>query len=127
MHIFTQSYTNPVKSRASGTLTRLSVQNVCEEFQGFCNGIMQKARIRTMSETDLKKVYGMFTDCWRLFKKFNDIQLTDEYWEAVTSDGDQLARQYGNGRFIRDLTLAVIMELERWGKGGKNHGAKIIL
>lgn len=123
MHIFTQSYTNPVKSRASGTLTRLSVQNVCEEFQGFCNGIMQKARARTMSEADLKNVYGMFTDCWRLFKKFNDIQLTDEYWEAVTSDGDQLARQYGNGRFIRDLTLAVIMELERRGKEAKYNEA----
>ena len=76
-----------------------------------------------MSESDLKKVYGMFTDCWRFFKKYNDIQSTDEYWEAVTSEGDKLARQYGDGRFIRDLTLAVIMELERRGKEAKYNEA----
>lgn len=76
-----------------------------------------------MSELDLKKVYGMFTDCWRFFKKYNDIQSTDEYWEAVTSEGDKLARQYGDGRFIRDLTLAVIMELERRGKEAKYNEA----
>ena len=40
-----------------------------------------------------------------------------------TSEGDKLARQYGDGRFIRDLTLAVIMELERRGKEAKYNEA----
>ncbi len=76
-----------------------------------------------MSETELKNIYQCFTECWKFYKRFADVESTDEYWEAVTSDGDQLARQYGNGRFIRDLTLAVIMELERRGKEAKYNEA----
>lgn len=73
-----------------------------------------------MSETELKNIYQCFTECWRFFKKYNDVQSTDEYWECVTSEGDQLAKRFGNGRFVRDMVLAVITELERRGKEVQN-------
>ena len=73
-----------------------------------------------MSETELKNIYQCFTECWRFFKKYNDVQSTDEYWECVTSEGDQLAKRFGNGRFVRDMVLAVITELERPGKEVQN-------
>lgn len=69
-----------------------------------------------MSEVELKNIYQCFTECWKFYKRFADVQSTDEFWEAVTSEGGQLARRFGNGRFIRDLVLAVITELERRGK-----------
>lgn len=76
-----------------------------------------------MPESDLKKVYQTFSECWKFYKRFADVQSTDEYWECMTSEGDQLAKRFGNGRFVRDLVLAVITELERRGKEAKGNEA----
>lgn len=71
-----------------------------------------------MGNEELKSVYDMFTATWRFFRKYVNVQTTDEYWRDLTDDGDQLVKRFGNGRFIRDVVLAVIMELERRSKGG---------
>lgn len=73
-----------------------------------------------MTDADLKRVYDMFTSCWRFYRQFADVQKTDEYWTAVTEEGDRLARGFGNGRFIRDLLGAVMAELERQAKEVQN-------
>lgn len=71
-----------------------------------------------MSETDLKKVYGMFTAAWKLFKGYADIQQTEnERWEQLVNESDKIARSYGNCRLARDLLSAAVAELERQSKG----------
>ena len=46
-------------------------------------------------------------------RKHSSILNTDEYWDSVVSESDSIAKKYDNCRFVRDLLLAVINELER--------------
>lgn len=66
-----------------------------------------------VSEEELKRKYDMLTDTWRLYKKFADVKESDEYWEQVVNETNAVAKKYGECKFIVDLVLAVITELER--------------
>lgn len=70
-----------------------------------------------VTEEELKRVYGMFTDCWKLYKKFAGIQQTEDIrWEQLVSESDTIAKTYGNNKFVRSLLLATTQELERQSK-----------
>lgn len=66
-----------------------------------------------MSNEELKQKYDMFTDCWRLYKKFADVQQSDEYWEKVVNESNAVSKKYGECKLIVSLVLAVIDEFER--------------
>lgn len=69
------------------------------------------------ADEELKAIYGMFTDAWKLYKKYADIQQTeDAKWEMFVAKADAIAKKYNNGRLCRDLVLAVMFELERKSK-----------
>ena len=68
------------------------------------------------TDEELKAVYGIFTDVWKLYKKYADVQQEDEYWETLIAEADAIAKKYRNNRLCRDLVLAVISELERKSK-----------
>lgn len=34
-----------------------------------------------VTDEELKTVWGMFTDAWKFYKKYADVQQSDEYWE----------------------------------------------
>lgn len=67
------------------------------------------------SNEELKKVYDMFTDTWRFYKKNADIENTDKYWENVIAESEQISKKY-NSKFANALILAVLDELERKSK-----------
>ena len=69
-----------------------------------------------VTDEELKKVYGMFTDAWKFYKKYADVQQSDEYWEAVVDESGQIAKKYGNAKLAIALILAAIEELERKSK-----------
>ena len=70
-----------------------------------------------VTEEELKRVYGMFADCWKLYKKFAGIQQTEDIrWEQLVSESDTIAKTYGNNMFVRGLLLATTQELERQSK-----------
>ena len=62
-----------------------------------------------MSNEELRRIYQMYTDCWKLYKKFSDIQ-------QFIDESDLIAKTYDNNKFIRDLLLATTQELERQSK-----------
>ena len=66
-----------------------------------------------VTDEELKKVYGMFTDAWKFYKKYADVQQSDEYWEAVVGESGQIAKKYDNAKLAVALLLAAIDELER--------------
>lgn len=68
------------------------------------------------ADEELKKVYGMFTDAWKFYKKYADVQQSDEYWESLIDEADAVAERHGSGRLIRDLIMAVMSEFERKSK-----------
>ena len=69
-----------------------------------------------VTDEELRKVYGMFTDAWKFYKKYADVQQSDEYWEAVVDESGQIAKKYDNAKLAIALLLAAIDELERKSK-----------
>ncbi len=65
-----------------------------------------------VTDEELKKVYGMFTDAWKLYKKYADVQQSDEYWESLIAEADTIAKKYQNDKLCRDLIIAAMSELE---------------
>ncbi len=73
-----------------------------------------------VSNEELKRIYNLFTDCWRFYKKYADVKDTDEFWESVVDESGELPRKYNNDKFAIALVLAVIDELERKAKELRN-------
>ena len=69
-----------------------------------------------VTDEELRKVYGMFTDAWKFYKKYADVQQSDEYWESVVDEYGQIAKKYDNAKLAIALLLAAIDELERKSK-----------
>ena len=65
---------------------------------------------------ELKRVYNLFTDVWRFYKKYSDVKDTDEYWEEAVDESSALSKKYGECKLAIALVLAVIDELERKAK-----------
>ncbi len=74
-----------------------------------------------VTDEELKAVYGMFTDAWKFYKKYADVQQSDEYWEAVVDESGQIAKKYDNAKLAIALLLAAIDELERKSKEMKQN------
>ena len=74
-----------------------------------------------VTDEELKTVWGMFTDSWRFYKKYADVQQSDEYWEAVVDEYGQIAKKYDNAKLAIALILAAIEELESKSKEMKQN------
>lgn len=57
--------------------------------------------------------FEIYKDVWNFHKKYQQIQSTDEYWEAVINESNQISKKYDNCKFVRALLLAIVDELER--------------
>lgn len=66
-----------------------------------------------IKDEELKPIYNMFTDSWKFYRKYADVQQSDEYWKAVIDEARQVAEKYDNAKLIIALILAAIGELER--------------
>ena len=69
-----------------------------------------------VSDEELRRIYNLFKDCWRYFKKYVDVSDEDIYWENVVSESGELSKKYNNDKFAIALILAVIDEFERKAK-----------
>ena len=66
-----------------------------------------------VSDEELRRIYNLFTVCWRYFKKYADVKDEDSYWENVVDESGELSKKYNNDKFAIALILAVIDEFER--------------
>lgn len=70
-----------------------------------------------MTEQELRRTYDMFTAAWKFFRKYSDIQQTDNArWEQLVEESGQIAKAYGNCKLVRGLLLAAVDELEQRSK-----------
>ena len=72
-----------------------------------------------MTETDdVRQIYSLYTDLWKLFREYHGAQ-TDEEWEKLQARAEEIVKQYGTDS--RSLVLETIILIERKGKkNGKN-------
>lgn len=59
------------------------------------------------------EVYKSVLDFYR---KYSKVENTDKYWENVIDESEQISRKYNKQKFVVDLLVSVISELERKGK-----------
>lgn len=62
---------------------------------------------------NIKMLYGMMQDAWRLVKKFEDAWMVDAAWEQMSADAEDVIGKYQNApvyaqTFIRRIVLAVL-------------------
>ena len=57
--------------------------------------------------------FEAYRDLWNLHKKYFDVLNTDDYWQSVMQDARQIEQTYKNNKFVLDVLMAIIAELER--------------
>ena len=48
-----------------------------------------------MTDTELHKLHGIFTDCWKLLKGHADVRQDEEYWNSLIDEGSASWERYG--------------------------------
>jgi len=68
-----------------------------------------------LAETGNKDYYWkMYADVWAFHKKYiNGVNDSDEFWEAVVSESNEIAKKHNENKFIVGLLLNEIDEMER--------------
>ncbi len=65
------------------------------------------------ADEQLKLAYNAYTDCWRLYKKYTEAKVTNEYWQNMVNESEQIARKYNDSKFVVDLLTITCDELQR--------------
>ena len=71
---------------------------------------------------EVKQAYGMFSDLWKFYNKFEAINKDDTVsWHKLAQEAGQIKEKYQN-EFCDNLILVIVTELNK--NGGKNYGRK---
>ena len=67
---------------------------------------------------ELKQIYDIFTDCWRLYKKLYPPGRPEDdvYWQGGVKEIEVLRKNHHHSRLWEDLLLAVAKDLENKAK-----------
>lgn len=65
-----------------------------------------------MTEEELKRDWQLITDYWKLIKQWSGME-----WRERISSGAEFVKAHGSGRYVKDLVLSYMNELERREKG----------
>lgn len=60
---------------------------------------------------EIRKVYEMVTDCWKLYKKYFSMDLTDEVLQHIHDESVALEKKYESHTFANAVIAAVVNEL----------------
>ena len=72
-----------------------------------------------MTEAELKTVFALYTDCWKMFRSFHTCR-TEEEWTTLAAHAKYLGEKYGAGyRMIIVDTLELIEGSSRANKSAQ--------
>lgn len=65
----------------------------------------------------MKTEFALFGEVWTLFKKYFDIQQSeDARWDVLLEESAAISQKYQNSPLSRDLLMTIMGELERRSK-----------
>ena len=64
---------------------------------------------------DLKKINAVFNDCYKLYKSFSSLQLTDDEIMQAIVEAEKIRKKY-NSEIANDILIAVMNEIDRIAK-----------
>lgn len=62
--------------------------------------------------------FSFFGEAWQLFKKYYDVQQSDEYWENLLSEASEIDKRH-NSQLCRDIIISILNELDFRARCGK--------
>ncbi len=65
-----------------------------------------------MEEVELKEYYQIYTDCWKMFRRFSNPLDTDEFWNNLVSTSDEIFKSTEKKEFAKKMILATLDEIE---------------
>lgn len=65
-----------------------------------------------MSRGELELYFQIKTDCWRLMKKYQNVEDNDLYWTPLIQEAQQIYKKYQT-EFAKKEILNILNELER--------------
>lgn len=66
---------------------------------------------------ELNTAFRMFTDAWRLYKKYHGIRNDqDDKWTGLVEEAGAFQQKYGHGQMAFGLVRAVLDQLEEEAK-----------
>lgn len=68
-----------------------------------------------MEHNRLKQYHEIFTDVWRLFRKYSDLDESEQFWENYVGDVEWLEKKHYESVLFQELVLAVTKELQKRG------------
>lgn len=66
-----------------------------------------------MKQEELKEYYNIYTDVWKLFKKFSSPDGTIAFWKNYTAEVEMLDKKYNGSELLRKIVITTTAELER--------------
>ena len=71
-----------------------------------------------MKEAELRKYYDVYTDCWKLFRKYSVPDDSKEFWERLRDEMEEIWNRHGKSENAKKILLATRDEIEKlWRKG----------
>ncbi len=64
-----------------------------------------------MKQEELKAYYEIYTECWKLFKKYSNPVDTDDFWQSFAKECRELNQKFGQRKFARNMILATYEEI----------------
>lgn len=65
-----------------------------------------------MNEEKLREYYAIYTDCWKLFKKFSKPDDSDKFWQALVDESDLILKKHGKSELCKKIIAATQDEIE---------------
>ena len=76
-----------------------------------------------MKESDLKQYFEIYTDIWKVFKKYSNPKSEAAFWNELCAESRKIYKKHGKTMFVRRELLNMIDEIEKiWKKGGNTDG-----
>lgn len=67
-----------------------------------------------MSEEELRLYFDIYTNCWKMFKRFSSPADKDEFWDDLVSASQEIIKSVPEAQceFAKQVVLATIDEIE---------------
>ena len=61
-----------------------------------------------MSEEQLKEIYNMFNDSWKLIRKYANQKQDDTFWDSLINETSELICKHNSSQFAKNIVFAVL-------------------
>lgn len=66
-----------------------------------------------MSESELREYFDIYTECWKMFRKYSSPVDADEFWQSLVNEGENIVNKASCKELAKKIVLATIDEIER--------------